>query len=413
MSLPQPSDQQARILWAALTALGVAILLGLLGFLIWLLGRVLDIMAPVLWPLAIGGILAYLLDPVVDFCERRKIPRRRAIVLVFILCVAAILALFASVVPRLVFEAKNLIEHIPQYSRDVQANAAEWLQQQPDWRQRLERLLPGRNPPVETNTPPAEVTVPVQGTTNRAVLPGPAAPAEAWGAKLAQGVLDWLGQALPKAGKWLLSQLGKVASWAGMLIGLALVPVFAFYFLLEKKKIQAGWTNYLPLTESWIKEEFVFILNAINNYLIVFFRGQVVIAMCNAVMLTIGFAVMGLNYAVLVGVIAGLLSIIPYLGTIITIIPAITLAAVQFKDFWHPIFIILVYSVANMIEGFIISPKIMGDRVGLHPLTIIVALLVGTTLLGGILGGILAIPLTAALRVLMFRYVWKPRPQAA
>jgi predicted PurR-regulated permease PerM len=191
------------------------------------------------------------------------------------------------------------------------------------------------------------------------------------------------------------------------------VPVFTFYFLLEKKKIQAAWTNYLPLSESRIKEELVFILNAINNYLIVFFRGQVVIAMCNAVMLTIGFAIMGLNYAVLLGVIAGLLSIIPYLGTVITIIPAIILAAVQFKDFWHPLFVVAVYSIANVIEGFIISPKIMGDRVGLHPLTIIVALLVGTTLLGGILGGILAIPLTAALRVLMFRYVWKPRAQRA
>jgi predicted PurR-regulated permease PerM len=393
MSFPRPTDQQARILWAATTALGVSILLALLGFFIWLLGRVLDILAPVLWPLAIGGILAYLLDPIVDYCERKRIPRRRAIVLVFILVVAAILALFASVVPRLVFEGKNLIEHIPQYSRDLQANATRWLQEQPDWRRRLERLLPRRSAPADTNTPPAEVAISAEGATNQVVLPGPGAPSEAWAAKLSQAVLDWLGETLPKAGSWLLAQLGRVASWAGMLIGLALVPVFTFYFLLEKKKIQAAWTNYLPLSESRIKEELVFILNAINNYLIVFFRGQVVIAMCNAVMLTIGFAIMGLNYAVLLGVIAGLLSIIPYLGTVITIIPAIILAAVQFKDFWHPLFVVAVYSIANVIEGFIISPKIMGDRVGLHPLTIIVALLVGTTLLGGILGGILAIPL--------------------
>src|SRR6185436_4011845 len=151
MSFPRPTEKQARILWASLTALGVAILFALLGLLIWMLGRVLDVMAPVLWPLALGGILAYLLDPVVDFCERRKIPRRRAIVLVFVVCVAAVLALFASVVPRLVFEAKNLIEHIPGYSRDLQANATKWLERQPDWRQRLERLLPRRNPVVETN----------------------------------------------------------------------------------------------------------------------------------------------------------------------------------------------------------------------------------------------------------------------
>jgi predicted PurR-regulated permease PerM len=67
------------------------------------------------------------------------------------------------------------------------------------------------------------------------------------------------------------------------------------------------------------------------------------------------------------------------------------------------------FSIVQFLEGFFISPKIMGDRVGLHPLTIIIAVMVGTTLLGGITGGILAIPLTAALRVLMFRYVWKKR----
>jgi predicted PurR-regulated permease PerM len=68
-----------------------------------------------------------------------------------------------------------------------------------------------------------------------------------------------------------------------------------------------------------------------------------------------------------------------------------------------------IFSLVQALEGFVISPKIMGDRVGLHPLTIIIAVMVGTTLMGGILGGILAIPLTAALRVLMFRYIWKKR----
>jgi predicted PurR-regulated permease PerM len=92
-----------------------------------------------------------------------------------------------------------------------------------------------------------------------------------------------------------------------------------------------------------------------------------------------------------------------------TFVPAVILAAVAYKDWLHPLLVLGVFGVAELLEGFVISPKIMGDRVGLHPLTIIIALLVGTTLLGGILGGVLAIPLTAALRVLMFRYVWKKR----
>jgi predicted PurR-regulated permease PerM len=123
----------------------------------------------------------------------------------------------------------------------------------------------------------------------------------------------------------------------------------------------------------------------------------------------VGFLAIGLNYAVLIGVLAGALSIIPYLGAILTIVPAVILAVVQFHDWLHPILVVAVFSVVQALEGFVISPRIMGERVGLHPLTIIVAVMVGTLLLGGILGGILAIPLTAAMRVLMFRYIWKKR----
>jgi predicted PurR-regulated permease PerM len=82
------------------------------------------------------------------------------------------------------------------------------------------------------------------------------------------------------------------------------------------------------------------------------------------------------------------------------------IAFVQYGDWQHPVGVLVVFAVVQTLEGLLIQPKIMGERVGLHPLTIIVAVMVGTTMLGGILGGILAIPLTAAARVLMFRYVW-------
>ena len=267
--------------------------------------------------------------------------------------------------------------------------------------------------PDQTNTPSANLNVnaadvSAPASTNRVETnTAPPPPENAWATRISESALSWLGEALPKLGSWLLAQLSHVASWAGMIVGLAMVPVFTFYFLQEKSGIQKGWTNYLPVQESKFKEELVFVLNSINNYLIVFFRGQVLIAFCNAVLLTVGFLTLGLNYAVLLGLVAGALSMVPYLGTIVTIIPTVILAAVQFKDVFHPAMVIVIFAVVNLIEGFVISPKIMGDRVGLHPLTIIVAVLVGTTLLGGILGGILAIPLTAALRVVMFRYVWR------
>ena len=131
------------------------------------------------------------------------------------------------------------------------------------------------------------------------------------------------------------------------------------------------------------------------------------------VLLTAGFLAIGLKYAVLLGVIAGLLSIIPYLGVALSIIPVFVLAMIQFVPddggWLKPVLVLVVFAAVQVMEGLFISPKIIGDRVGLHPLTIIVAVMVGTTLLGGIIGGVLAIPLTAALRTVMFRYVWKDR----
>src|SRR5687768_12679588 len=409
MPLPSPTDKQARTIWMSLTALAIGVLLTILAGLVWGLGWLLNLLSPVLWPLAIGGILAYLLDPVVDYFERKKIPRGRAIILVFILCALALSAFFASIIPRVVRESGRLISEVPEYSRQLRDDLNRWMSSRPfldTWRG---RLFPSSRTNVTTNVVATNITVAVgpDGQTNVVTTPVPKLTEHAWTEQVSQKVLAWLSETLPKIGRWLVAQLSRVASWAGMIIGLALVPVFTYYFLQEKKGIQEGWTNYLPVMESRFKEELVFCLNAINNYLIVFFRGQVVVAFCIGVLLTIGFLIMGLNYAVILGVLAGVLSIVPYLGAILTLIPAMILAIVQFKTWWAPVVVLGIFGLVQALEGFVISPKIMGDRVGLHPLTIIIAVLVGTTLLGGILGGILAIPLTAALRVLMFRYIWK------
>jgi predicted PurR-regulated permease PerM len=381
--------------------------------LLWGFGWLLRLLSPVLWPLAIGGILAYLLDPVVDYFVRKKMKRRNAIMLVFALCVLALSAFFASIIPQMVRESGRLISEVPEYSRQLRSDLNKWMSNRPIFDRFRGRLFPvsKTNEPAAT-LPATNVTVQVtpEGQTN--VVAVPPRTEHAWIDQVSQRMLEWAGETLPKIGRWLVSQLSRVASWAGMIIGLALVPVFTYYFLQEKKGIQEGWTNYLPVMESRFKDELVFCLNAINNYLIVFFRGQVVVAFCIGVLLTIGFLIMGLNYAVILGVLAGVLSIVPYLGAILTLIPAVILAIVQFKTWWAPLVVLGIFGIVQALEGFVISPKIMGDRVGLHPLTIIIAVMVGTTLLGGILGGILAIPLTAALRVLMFRYVWKKREAA-
>lgn len=364
---PQPTQTQARVIWLALSALAVAVILASIVGAFWVLGAIAQKLSVVLLPLAVAGILAYLLDPLVDAFGRLGVPRTRAIWLVFFLGVMLILAALGTVVPALVVETQDLINQFPEIAKKVEGRVRDFLAGSP-WGERAQK---------------------------------------AWESEMGAKVQAWLEGVLPTISSWLLAQTSRIASWFGLLVGFAMVPVFLFYFLLEKRGIESHWTNYLPIQESKIKQEIVFILTAINDYLILFFRGQVLVALCDGILLTIGFLLIGIDFAFLLGMTAGVLSIVPFLGVAISLIPALALAAIQYGDWAHPLMVCGLFALVQMLEGLYISPKIMGDKVGLHPLTIIIAVMVGTTLLGGITGGILAIPLTAALRVLMFRYVWR------
>ena len=369
MKIPPPTEKQSRVIWFSLTALAMAAMIILGGLVIWGFGWLANKLASVIFPLAIAAVLAYLLDPLVDFLERRKIPRTRAILLVFFMMLMVVVILLATVVPQLIVEIKSLAHQTPAYA------------------ERLRDYV----------------------TNKLAMSPLASRARDAMATDLGASLQNWLASAAPVVGAWLLLQFQRAASWVGFIIGLALVPVYLFYFLQEKSGIQRTWTDYLPLNESKAKDEVVFVLTSINDALIVFFRGQVLVALCTGTMLAIAFSILGLNYAILLGAIAAILGIMPYVGSITCLLLALVLSAVQFGDWLHPLLVLAIFGVVQLVEGFVISPKIIGDRVGLHPLTIIVAVLVGTTLMGGILGGVLAIPLTAALRTLMFRYVWKKR----
>ena len=372
MSFPEPTERQARILWFCLTAFAIAVFLAMLGFLAMGAGAVLKRLSGVLLPLAIASIIAYILDPVVDYLERKRIPRGRAILLVFALALVTLLFLLATVVPQLVQQVGDLVTRVPEYAAQFGKTLKEWTDK--PWIQKLPESVRPRN------------LWEAHGVT----------------------IQGWVTTALPGVTAWVVAQFGRVAGWLGLLVGLFLVPVYVFYFLLEKRKIVDNWAAYLPVQESRVKEELVFILRSINDSLIVFFRGQVLVALCVGALTAIGFSLIGLKYALLLGVMTGVLGIIPYLGVMVSIVPAILLGVVQFGN-WRVLLVVGVFVVVQTAEGMFISPKIIGDRVGMHPLTIIVAIMVGTTLMGGILGGVLAIPLTAALRTLMFRYVWKKR----
>jgi len=389
---------------------------GLLFLLIWGLSYALDILSPVLWPLAAAGIIAYLLDPVVDFFHHKGLSRPRAIVCVFVIALILVAGMLATVVPLIVTQSREFAANVPKIAHKSESLIEEWTGNRLGF---FEKFFKTNSAPPEAQSPATSTTneVPPLPTTNETTVEiGTNAPALPPNAKspasspvisgsTLQSAAGWLGKLLPKA-------RSVVVSWLGVLVGIALVPIYAFYLLLEKSGIQSKWTSYLPVKDSTFKSELVFILQSINDYLIAFFRGQVLVAICDGIMYAIGFLLIGLPYAILLGAAAMVLTIIPFIGAIIIFLTAMIIALVQYGDWKHPALVIVVFAIVQSLEGVVISPRIMKGRVGLHPLTIIIAVMVGTTLLGGVLGGILAIPLTAVIRVLLARYVWKrPLPK--
>ena len=410
MNVPPPTEKQARVIWAAVTGLAIATIVGLIVGLVWGLGQVLNVLSPVVWPIAVAVVLAYLLDPVVDFFEKRRVPRTRAIVLVFGIALFLVLAVFSSVVPRLVVETQQLVSNVPTFIGKIETRAHQWIKEPPaPLRSAMERFGIQWQPPSvvtngvsdisSTNAPANDPVRPVAG----------GGPLDKLDAQTVQKASEWVTAAVKGIGSWLVQQLSRLAGFFGIIAGLALIPIYLFYFLLEKRAITDNWTVYLPVTDSRFKEELVFVLRSINDYLIAFFRGQVLVAICDGVLYGIGFAIIGLPYAFVIGAVAMVLTIIPFLGAIVTCAGALLIALVTYGDWQHPLLVIAVFAIVQGIEGYILQPKIIGDRVGLHPMVIIVAIMTGTTLLGGVLGGLLAIPLAAVLRVLMTRYVWQKK----
>ncbi len=408
MNMPPPTEKQAHAIWLALTGLALATIVALLVALVWGLGQVLNVLAPVIWPLAVAGVIACLLDPVVDFLVRKGVPRMRAIAVVFAMALVIVIGLAASIVPQLVVQAQELAKKSTELTTQLPEKTAELAENPPRWlpKQGAELLksisdlmqADGTNAPAFT--PPIEVA------------PDETTVLEPMDSSTFSSVADYFTRLLPQFGEWLRQVMGFVGTIFGVIAGLALVPIYAFYFLLEKQGINAQWRDYLPVQDSKFKDELVFVLNAINEYIVAFFRGQVLVAICDGILYTIGFILIGLPYALLLGVMATCLTIIPFLGAITTCVAALVISVVAYGDWQHPALVLVVFTIVQTLEGFVIQPKIMGDRVGLHPVTIIIAIMVGTTLLGGILGGILAIPLAAVLRVLLARYVWR-RPVAS
>jgi predicted PurR-regulated permease PerM len=200
-----------------------------------------------------------------------------------------------------------------------------------------------------------------------------------------------------------------IVSLFGFTTHVAIIPIYLFFFLLVRRDLTQSLPDHLPFLRKEIRDDVVFLVREFVAIVVSFFRGQLLIGLIMGVLLAIGFSLVGLKFGFFIGLALGVLNIIPYLGTIIGVLVAVPLA------FFQPdggltlaALVLLVKIVVQNIEGWFLTPKIMGDRTGLHPVVIIVAIFFWGTAFKGILGMILAIPLTAffvtAWRFVKWRY---------
>ena len=406
-----PTAFQLSALWTAITALSIAFIGWLAIKLITLATNVMSFLQPILVPFAVAGVLAYLLEPGVEWLERRGLNRQRSVLLAFALFTLAIGGLGWWIVVKVDDPARHLAERVPVYYTKAQKAVI-------DFAAKIEKdydikLLPH----VETTAPPA--------SSPESQVPTPAATKEgADGADTDfQALLrgDWVKTTLPKVPgivwTFVKSSVGGFLGVFGFMLSFIIVPLYLYYFLIESAKIQEKWSDYLPLRASAFKDELVSCLNEINSYLVAFFRGQLFVSMINGIATGIGLLIAGLDFGLIIGLVLCVAGIIPYLGIAMCWIPAVIIASVQGgsalipADPWWvmPLVVTGVFALVQQIDALFITPRIVGEAVGLHPMTVIVSVFVWGLLLGGLLGAILAVPLTASVKVLFQRYVWRAR----
>jgi len=411
-----PTPFQQRTLWKAVTGVSIAIIacLSVAGLVVT--GKLLGLLQPVLIPVAIAGILAYLLEPLVHWLRSRtlfgqSLTRIQAILSVYFVAMLALLILCLSVIVPASRDLGNLFDDRAKIAAQAKAAYLSFYEKvaliedkiglapKNDIRPEKLKAAESRGSQKEEDSRnPHETGPPVPDTES--------APRNAE-SQIWTDFNKWLKS--PETSKAMLHFLGKALHGflgaMGYIVGLFLIPVYLFFFLKDSSGIREKWSDYVPVRQSSFKEELVSLLNEVNGYLIAYFRGQVLVSIIDGVITGVILALLGLDYALVIGVSLAIFGVIPFVGIIITALPAMLIAASQ-NDGPAPLIVALVFIAVQQIDGFLIQPKIVGDSVGLHPLTVIFSVLFWSLLIGGILGALLAVPLTAAIKVLFRRYIW-------
>lgn len=316
------------------------------GYLVWLL-------SPILAPFLFGAILAYILDPLVERLARRRVPRTLAVVMVLLLAIAVVVGLLLVVVPVFSAESRMLMEKLPGFVLWFNQNAAPWLK--------------------------AKLDVSVQLDVESAKQLAREILAENKG--LAQHFLGSL-----KVGGMVLVTL---------LAHLLLVPVVLFYLLRDWNRLLAHLGKLIPPR---VHQKVLTLAKEIDAVLAEWLRGQLLVVVLMSSYYVLALWIAGLGFAVPIGIITGLAVIVPYVGIVVGLLLATVAALLEFNSMTALLWVWLAIGIGQALEGMVVTPLIVGERIGLHPVAVIFALLAFGQVFG-FFGVLIALPASAALLV--------------
>jgi len=311
-------------------------------------------------PILLSFFIAYLLNPLVELLERKKISRITATVSILLILLVISFFLTSILLTIIQLEISIVSEKLPSYIATIANTILPWLK-------KIFIL-------IDIPTTVGEFFVHL---TNYA-------------RGLSPDIISMLA-------KWLSSTFSDTLSYLIGLLGFLILPFYVFYILRDYRKIKTMVWRYIPPNQRyWFDlkwDEVDYILNA-------FLRGQLILSFIMIILYSISLYIIGVELSFFIGVVAGVAFIVPFMGLIVGILLGGTMALLQFQDLLHPLYVIVAFVVLQIIEAYLITPKLIGRKVGLHPVVTVVSILVWGEVLG-MFGVVIAIPLTAILKVFL------------
>ncbi|MGE8359452.1 AI-2E family transporter [Pseudomonas sp.] len=322
-----------------------------------LLGWLLYLLHPILSPFLVGILLAYLGDPLVDRLERHKLSRTWGVVVVFTLFSLVLAILLLVLIPMLGRQLVRLYELAPQMIDWVQHQVLPWVQLKLGLSEGFWRFD-----------------------------------------QLKAAFSEHLGKTTDIAGGILSQVTASSLALMAWLANLLLIPVVSFYLMRDWDVMMTKLRGLLPRSREGIVVQLV---GECHEVLGAFLRGQLLVMLALGAMYAVGLMLIGLELGLLIGILAGLASIVPYLGVVVGLGAAITAGLFQFGVEFYPLLgICVVFMVGQLLEGMLLTPLLVGDRIGLHPVAVIFAIMAGGQLFG-FTGVLLALPVAAVIMVLL------------